>query len=117
MIAPWLFERIVAWGDAPALVWNDAVTSYAELAELADRWQERFQARGVQAGAVVALEGSFSPNACAALVALVRMGAIIAPLTPLMRTQREQFLGIAEASLLVEFDDADSFTFLLRPAA
>ncbi|HEY0468026.1 MAG TPA: AMP-binding protein, partial [Polyangiaceae bacterium] len=111
MIAPWLFERIVAWGDAPALVWNDAVASYAELAELADRWQEKFEARGLKAGEVVALEGSFSPNACAALIALVRLGAIIAPLTPLMRTQRDQFLDIAEARLLVEFDEADAFSF------
>lgn len=111
MIVPWLFERIVAWGDAPALVWNDAVTNYAQLSKLADHWQGEFQARGVQPGRVVALEGSFSPNACAALVALVRMGAIVAPLTPLMRTQREQFLEIAEACLLVEFDEADAATF------
>lgn len=111
MIAPWLFERIVAWGAEPALVWNDTVTSYAELSKLADGWQERFQARGLKPGEVVALEGSFSPNACAALVALVRLGAIIAPLTPLMRTQRDQFLGIAEARLLVEFDEADAPTF------
>jgi len=111
MIAPWLFERIVAWGDAPALVWNDTIASYAELAELADSWQEKFEARNLKAGEVVALEGSFSPNACAALIALVRLGAIIAPLTPLMRAQRDQFLGIAEARLLVEFDEADAFTF------
>src|SRR6187431_3753835 len=111
MIVPWLFERIAAWGDAPALVWNDTVTNYAALAKLADDWQQKFQARDLKAGQVVALEGSFSPNACAALVALVRLGAIVAPLTPLMRTQRDQFLGIAEARLLVEFDDADAFTF------
>jgi len=111
MIVPWLFERIVTWGDAPALVWNDSVTSYTELSKLIDSWQERFQARGLKPGHVVALEGSFSPNACGALVALVRMGAIIAPLTPLMRAQRDQFLDIAEARLLVEFDETDASAF------
>src|SRR3954471_15817005 len=111
MIAPWLFDRIVAWGDTPALVWNDSVASYAELAQLADAWQERFQARQLKAGEVVALEGSFSPNACAALIALVRLGAIVAPLTPLMRAHRDKFLAIAEARLLVEFDEADGFSF------
>src|SRR6478609_3675258 len=108
MIAPWLFERIVAWGGEPALVWNDKVASYTELSKLADGWQEKFEARGLKPGEVVALEGSFSPNACAALIALVRLGAVIAPLTPLMR---EQFLGIAEARLLVEFDESDAPTF------
>jgi len=111
MITPWLFERIVAWGEAPALVWNDSVTTYTELAKLADVWQERIHARKLEAGQVVALEGSFSPNACAAMIALVRLGAIIAPLTPLMRAHRDKFLEIAEARLLVEFDEADAFTF------
>ena len=111
MITPWLFERIVAWGDAPALVWNDSVASYSELSKLADRWQVEFEARKLEAGQVIALEGSFSPNACAALIALVRLGAVIAPLTPLMRAHREKFLEIAEARLLVEFDEADAFTF------
>lgn len=111
MITPWLFERIVAWGDAPALVWNDAVASYAQLAQLADAWQQKFEARQVQPGQVVALEGSFSPNACAALIALVRLGAIVAPLTPLMRAHRDKFMAIAEARLLVEFDESDAFKF------
>jgi long-chain acyl-CoA synthetase len=111
MIAPWLFERIVAWGDAPALVWNDSVASYTQLSTLADAWQEKFLARKLEAGQVVAVEGSFSPNACAALIALVRLGAVIAPLTPLMRPHREKFLEIAEARLLVELDEADAYTF------
>ena len=111
MIAPWLFERIIAWGDAPALVWNDSIATYTELARLADAWQAKFEARKLEAGQVVALEGSFSPNACAALIALVRLGAVVAPLTPLMRAHREKFLDIAEARLLIEFDEADSYTF------
>ena len=111
MIAPWLFERIVAWGDAPALVWNDIVANYTQLSVLADAWQDKFLARKLEAGEVVALEGSFSPNACAALIALVRLGAVIAPLTPLMRAHRDKFLEIAEARLLVEFDEADQYCF------
>ncbi|HEY5376708.1 MAG TPA: long-chain fatty acid--CoA ligase [Polyangiaceae bacterium] len=111
MIAPWLFERIVAGGDAPALVWNDSVANYTQLSVLADAWQDKFLARKLEAGEVVALEGSFSPNACAALIALVRLGAVIAPLTPLMRAHRDKFLEIAEARLLVEFDEADEYSF------
>ncbi len=111
MIAPWLFERIVAWGDAPALVWSDTVTSYRELAKLADAWHEELSARQVGPGQVVAVEGNFSPNTCAALIALLRLGAVCVPLTPLLRSQREQFLDIAEARLLVVFDAADAYTF------
>jgi long-chain acyl-CoA synthetase len=59
----------------------------------------------VGVGVVVALEGSFSAQACAAFLAALRLGAVIVPLTPLMRAHREKFLGIAEVSLLVELDE------------
>jgi long-chain acyl-CoA synthetase len=107
MIAPWFFDRLAQWGEATALVWKGAETSYAELLHLSQEWQKQFEARKVAAGHVVALEGSFSPNACAALVALVQLGAIAVPLTPLMRAQRDKFLEIAEVSLSVEFDGTD----------
>jgi acyl-CoA synthetase (AMP-forming)/AMP-acid ligase II len=102
---------MVAWGEAPALVWNDSVTSYRSLLSLADSWQEKFSALQLKAGEGVALDGSFSPNACAALIALVRLGAVVAPLTPLMRAHREKFLDIAESRLLVEFDEGDQYSF------
>jgi acyl-CoA synthetase (AMP-forming)/AMP-acid ligase II len=74
-----------------------------------EAWRSEFERRKIQPGQVVALEGTFSPNACAALVALVNLGAIAVPLTPLMRAHREKFLQIAEARLSVEFDDADGW--------
>ena len=111
MIAPWFLERLAQWGDETALVWQSSETSYAELARLTAHWSDEFAARKVGPGDVVALEGSFSPNACAALIALVRLGAISVPLTPLMRAQRDKFLEIAEARLVVEFDAADDASF------
>jgi len=111
MIAPWLFERLAQWGNDTALVWQDTETSYRALLGLSAHWRGEFQARQVEAGQVVALEGSFSPNACAALLALVELGVIVVPLTPLMRAQREKFLEIAEVRLSVEFDSTDGATF------
>ena len=112
MIAPWFFERLSEWGDAKALVWKDTETSYSALLRLSQEWRARFEARQVGAGSVVALDGSFSPNACAALIALVGLSAVAVPLTPIMRAQREKFLQIAEVGLCVEFDGADDATFL-----
>jgi long-chain acyl-CoA synthetase len=108
MIAPWFFERLRQWGDETALVWKNAETSYSSLLRHSEEWRERFEARGVGLRhVVVALEGSFSPNACAALVALVKLGAIVVPLTPLMHAQRETFSEIADVGLSVQFDEAD----------
>jgi acyl-CoA synthetase (AMP-forming)/AMP-acid ligase II len=114
MIAPWFFERVAQWSDDTALVWKSEKTSYGTLLNLAETWRSEFERGELQPGQVVALEGSFSPNACAALMALVRLGAIAVPLTPLMRTHREKFLEIAEARFLVEFDAADGWVFCDR---
>jgi len=109
MIAPWLFERLVESAADTALVWKGARTSYQTLLERIEFWKNELSARQIGIGSVVAVEGSFSPNSCAALVALVQLGAVAVPLTPLMRAHRENFLEIAEASLLVEFDEADAW--------
>jgi len=107
MADTWFYDRIAEWGESTALVWNDKGLSYRELVQLAVSYKQQFEARGIGAGTVVAIEGTFSPNACGALVALAQLHAVMVPLTPLMRAHRDTFLAIAEAQLLLEFDDQD----------
>jgi acyl-CoA synthetase (AMP-forming)/AMP-acid ligase II len=110
MIADWFFERIAGWGDSQALAWNDGTANYAELLRRSQAWRERLAEHQVGLGSVVAIEGGFSPEACAAFLALLGLGAVIVPLTPLMRAHREKFVEIAEVQLLIELDDADAST-------
>ena len=111
MADTWFYDRIAEWGESTALVWNDKGLSYRELVQLAVSYKQQFEARGIGAGTVVAIEGTFSPNACGALVALAQLHAVMVPLTPLMRAHRDTFLAIAEAQLLLEFDDQDEVTW------
>jgi long-chain acyl-CoA synthetase len=108
MTADWFLERLGGWGDDPALVANDTRTSYATLLRLTNEWLERLQQRGVGPGVAIAIDGSFSPQACAAFLAAMGLGAVVVPLTRLMRAHRERFLEIAEVSLLVELAEDDS---------
>jgi acyl-coenzyme A synthetase/AMP-(fatty) acid ligase len=117
MALSWFAERMLGWGDENALVWNERVTSYRSLCELVGVWSARFAELEVGSGSVVAIDGTFSPQACAAFLAAVERGAVVVPLTPLMRAQRAGFLEIAEASLLVEFDADDGFTIERLPHA
>jgi acyl-coenzyme A synthetase/AMP-(fatty) acid ligase len=117
MNADWFFERLLSWGDQPALVARGQRVTYAELLAASAAWTETLSAHGVVAGQVVAIEGSFSLNACGAFLAAMRLGAVVVPLTPLMRTHREKFLAIAEVSLLIELDDADAFNLIALPAS
>jgi len=116
MAIDWFLERVAGWGEAVALVSNDHSLSYRELAELVTTWRSRLEQAGVTPGSVVAIEGTFSPNTCAAFLAAAACGAVIAPLTPLMRAQRAGMLEVAEASLLVEIDEADVFALQPLPA-
>jgi long-chain acyl-CoA synthetase len=113
MAIDWFLERVAGWGDGVALVSNERSLSYRELTELVTAWRSRLEQAGVSPGSVVAIDGTFSPNTCAAFLAAAARGAVIAPLTPLMRAQRDGMLEIAEASLLVEIAEDDTFT--LRP--
>ncbi|MGQ0504509.1 MAG: class I adenylate-forming enzyme family protein [Myxococcaceae bacterium] len=110
MDCSWLIERLQASRDDTAIVWRDSQTSYRTLLEHVQRWRVQLDQQSVSAGSVVAIDGSFSPQCCAALIALVERGAIAVPLTSLMRNQREASLRIAEAQVLYEFDDQDQFT-------
>ena len=109
MTGDWFFARLGEGGERPALVASDQVFSYARLLEASDEWSARLAERGVEHGTVVAIEGSFSLHACAAFLAAMRRGAVVVPLTPLMRAHRDKFLEIAEASLLIELGDDDSW--------
>jgi acyl-CoA synthetase (AMP-forming)/AMP-acid ligase II len=103
----WFFERLKPTGDDVALVWRDTSISYAELLTAVEGWRHKLDALGVKVGTVVAIEGSFSKQSCAALLALVERGAIAVPLTSLMRNHRPAFLEIAQVQVLIELDQND----------
>lgn len=115
MTADWFFERMAGFGGDPALVDGERTTSYAQLLVGCADWLKRLAQQGVTPGAVVAIDGSFSPNACSAFLAAMQLGAVVVPLTPLMRAHREKFLQIAEVTLLVELAEDDTFTLQQLP--
>ena len=111
MIASWLFERFAQYASETALVHRDRPSTYAEL--LAARRKDgggELPALGVGKGSVVVVDGGFSPGSVSLLLALIQVGAVVVPITPLSRTQRGKYEEIAEAALSFEFDDQDRWT-------
>jgi long-chain acyl-CoA synthetase len=100
-VAGWLLDSFRARGEATALVWQDRKTSYDELLTLIELWRRRIAAEGADAH-VVALEGDFSPDSVAALIALTDAGRIVVPLTASVRAHRAEFLNVSQAEAIIE---------------
>lgn len=105
--APWLFDRLTAFGEAVALVHRGTPVTYRALLGRTQAWEEELARRGIGPGDVVLLEGSYSEAAVALLLALIRRGAITVPLTPQAAVQREAFAAIAEVAYHFRFEDLE----------
>jgi acyl-CoA synthetase (AMP-forming)/AMP-acid ligase II len=106
----WLFERFDAWRGDPAIAFGGARASYGELLSRVDFWQDELERHGIAAGSVVVIEGGFSLNAVALLLALIRAAAIAVPLTPLSSVHRASYEQISEACCSFLFDASDEWS-------
>ena len=114
MAIDWLLERMSQWRMDPALAWSDRLATYGDILDLVDFWRTNLGEHDVEAGQVVALRGDYTPKACTLLLALIDRGAIVVPLTEATGVHREEFLGTAEVSTIISFDDADGWALEAR---
>ncbi|WP_059012129.1 class I adenylate-forming enzyme family protein [Streptomyces specialis] len=105
-----LLDRLETFGDKQAVVFGGQTCGYDDLLRLVDRWRSFLDAHGVAAGEVVTLEGTYSPEACAGLLALIERGVIVVPLTVLPAAKRADFLDIAEVEVVVRVDPGGAHT-------
>lgn len=92
-----------------AVVWRDAVTTYADLNQAVADDRHRLHELGVTAGEVVAIIGDFGPGTAALVIALTAMGAILVPLTRRDGEDHAARLRIAEVGVICEFDGAGAW--------
>lgn len=105
----WIYERMAEVPDRPAVIWRDSVTSYDDLLRARAVWSDVLAEHDVSSGDVVALVGDYSPGACAALLALIDLGAVIVPLTEVTGAQHDEFLELSEAQHLIRVHPDDSY--------
>ncbi len=106
----WLLERMEGWRAEPALVWAETRCTYGELLDAVATWLLELERHGLGAGSVVAIEGTFSPKACALLLALLERRAIAVPITPGSHVHRSDYETISEAEATFSFDPSDVVT-------
>jgi long-chain acyl-CoA synthetase len=94
-----------------ALIWEDKPVPYFWLAASISYWQAELEEAEVRPGAVVALEGDFSPNAVALMLALIERRCIMVPLTEAVRAQQEEFREIAQVDTVIRIGAGDTVSF------
>ena len=115
MSIAFLIDGFKELGSQDALVWKEKSYSYAWLLEKISFWQEQLDSNNVTSSSIVALEGDFSPNTIAALLALIEKKSIVVPLTSSVSEKREEFLETAQADCIISLDSGDNANFENRP--
>jgi long-chain acyl-CoA synthetase len=94
-----LRDRFAAFGDRPALIWQDQLWSYEWMLKALDQWCAHLVDREIPKASVVSLTAEFSPAAAVALLALIEHECIVVPLTSASAQKREEFLEISRAAV------------------
>ena len=102
-----------AWKDHPdaeAIIWEGRGYSYRQLQDRIHYWQQRIVAEQITPGAVVVIEGDFSPDSVALFLALTSHSCILVPLTSSVHSTRSEYLSIAQPEACFTFDRDDEVT-------
>lgn len=101
----WLFDIFERDSERDFLIWRDRPFRYSWLLRTVHEYSDQFAKNAIGDGTVVALRGDYSPQAVAALLALVDRGGIVVPLSPAAATQEEDFMLTAEVQCAISFSE------------
>jgi len=105
----WLAQRSQSCPDRVALVADAGAVSYAELEEEASAAARRLAAHGVRRGSRVALDAVPSGDQVVLLHALIKLGAVVVPLSPRLAPP-ERAAILAAQDPVVDLNDASRLT-------
>ena len=96
--------------DSDAIIWKDKTYSYEWLNGNINKCQQLIDLNQINEGTVVALEGNFSPNSIALLLALIEKACIIVPLTNTSNNNENKFFNIAQVEFVFRVNNDDIIT-------
>ncbi|WP_394942240.1 long-chain fatty acid--CoA ligase [Psychromicrobium sp. YIM B11713] len=104
-VATILSNSAAKYPDAPAILLDDIVLSYAALDGLSAKVAGLLASRGVKAGDRVALVSPNIPQMPALYYGILRFGAVVVPLNPLLKAREVEYhLQNSEASLVFAWE-------------
>jgi long-chain acyl-CoA synthetase len=94
-----------------AVVWRDQRFDYGTLRDGVTRWSAELERQGIASGAVVGLEGDFSPSSIALLLALIDRSCIVVPHSNQSVADRERKDELAQVEHYIRVDIDDEVRF------
>ncbi len=110
MAIQWLLDKIESFNDKEAIIWKGHAYSYQDLLGKVEYWKSTLATNLISKGQVIAIDGDFSPNISALLLALIENENIIVPLSSsLPEKQKYDFMSIAQVQVKFNFNPNDDF--------
>ena len=94
-----------------AIIWKGNIYSYKWLINSTEKWIKHIHEYKIEQSSIVAVQGDFSPNSVALILALIDNNNIIVPLTQSVASNKDRFIEIAEVQHSISIDDNDNTTY------
>ena len=108
-----LLERFKKFADTIAFVHNERELTYSQVLSKIDEYSSLIEKNGVRSGQVVCLLGDYSPEIFSFLLALMKNGNVVCPLTYDSVVEKDKVFEIAEVQWFVKFsNDQSSIEFV-----
>ena len=104
MFVDYLESIFKANSDKPAIIWNDQYFKYDQLIAMINKASAFIVEHNIQPGDVVALQGDFTPNTIAIMIALIKHRNIIVPLNATLKASEVKKFDIAEVEKIIIVD-------------
>lgn len=117
MFIDFLFKVFSEHGNRDAIIWKGESYSYDWLHGCIRDWRHTIDFYRIKQGTTVALEGDFSPNSIALLLALIEKSCIIIPLDNATQKNKLKLLKIAQAEFVFSVHVNDEVTIKKLPVS
>lgn len=101
----WINERLKGYGNSPAIIRGDRVTTYEALVQQLQVVKAELDRAGIAAGERVVLIGDFGTVSTALLLELIARHVVIVPMTATTAKRRDVLFEISCAQWCIETDE------------
>lgn len=105
-----ILNRIHEQSSGTALYWNGKIFTYEIFLQKINDWSSVLKKNSIGHGTVCAIFGDYSPGTASLFFALMKVKAVLVPLTFAVESEMDEFMKIACAEFLIRFDANDNWT-------